>query len=321
MSSSNRRRMKSVFQVEIERGFSFKVLVDILAGTLERTIFRITDDGITIIDADSKRHIMFVVFLDRSKLKKFKCSKPIDFSVNLKHFQGLIKNVKKKDMIRLSIMSHTLNQLDILIRSSATTSTEGKPKELFNINIQLEKEAPPPLTIPEYLMKGDTQVKIYEHPFVISSSTFQKVKKMTKMGKITVSIFNSDFIEFSYQNGLYGGKVQDGDFPENSDDSESSNEENSEWFIEDFNSEHFDYLVKLPGLSNNIRFFAPRVDKYPLKISCDVGNFGEILIYIKDQKQIEFETTIKEGENDEIIIGHNMRFKENLSEEEFVDSE
>jgi len=281
-------KTSTIFHAEIEKGYNFKVLTDILSGALERTIFRISEDGIRITDADLKEQVLFNVFLDRDKLKKFRCpNKPLNFSINLKHLQKLIKSVKKKDLIRLSINAEKRNYLDINIRQTSG----GKQTETISVNIQVENDPPPPLVVPDYYDDGKGEHQVYDHPFVISSSTFQKIKKMTQMKKITVSIIKSEFIEFSYDTGLYSGNLQDGEKEDSSQD--------EDMFCEDFHADNFALLVKIPGLANQIRFYAPHKDRYPLKVGCDIGTFGEMFIYIKDQAQIEFENTVREAASGE----------------------
>src|SRR5208282_3028966 len=89
-----------IFHAEISKGFIIKVLIDTLvAGTLQRGCFKIDQDGIKLRQSDQGNTILYDVDLSRKNLKNYICNRPQTISVNLKHMQGLLKNVKKKDSL------------------------------------------------------------------------------------------------------------------------------------------------------------------------------------------------------------------------------
>jgi hypothetical protein len=50
----------------------------------------------------------------------------------------------------------------------------------------------------------------------------------------------------------------------------------------------FSPLVKLPGLCEQMEFFAPLFDSFPLKVSVNASHdSGTISVYLKDTQQIE----------------------------------
>ena len=46
-------------------------------------------------------------------------------------------------------------------------------------------------------------------------------------------------------------------------------------------------LVKLPGLTAQMEFYAPKLEQFPLKVNMHASSgLGEITVFVKDQKQI-----------------------------------
>ena len=60
----------------------------------------------------------------------------------------------------------------------------------------------------------------------------------------------------------------------------------------EFNSSLFNHLVKLPGLCNQMQFYAPTEDLFPLRIRMEAGLLGTVEVYIKDVKTLEYDEEI-----------------------------
>jgi len=106
-----------------------------------------------------------------------------------------------------------------------------------------------------------------------------------------VSVFSKGFyIKFSCNQGaIYSREVLFGEIEE--DDEDEEDEEDDEVskaeYREDFDTEQLHRIVKLSGLGETMQVY-PKM-KLPLKFKSNVGQLGEISIYIKNKKQIEEE--------------------------------
>ena len=318
-----------VFHAEVSKGFIIKVLIDTLvAGTLQRGCFRIDQEGIKLRQSDQGNTILYDVNLMRKNLKNYICTKPRTISVNLKHIQGLLKNVKKKDSLTMSIDSASLGTLTICIKQDR----ENNRVEANRIAYQ-EESAHVFTSLPE----GG-----YAYPMVISSTDFQKIKRLTSIAKtITINIQSNRYLSFKSDAGVvfdseltFGEKVEtDGTSkttksfndaatrPDSLDDSSSEiegyNEEEITWytdgedsddespgevtenlnmFVSHYYSSILNKLVKLPGLCSQMQIYAPQIAHYPLMIEVNAGQggytLGTIQVFIKDVGQITYEASM-----------------------------
>jgi|SRR5579862_2517535 Proliferating cell nuclear antigen, N-terminal domain len=84
-------------------------------------------------------------------------------------------------------------------------------------------------------------------------------------------------------------KNKDSESEEDEESSEKSQSENyPKVYQKQFNVNLFSPLVKLPGLCEQMEFFAPLFDSFPLKVSVNASHdSGTISVYLKDTQQIE----------------------------------
>ena len=307
-----------IFYAEATKGYALKVMIDSLALMMPRTTFRVTKKGFFHRKTDEIKQILIDIDLPRKNFRSYRCKKDILFSVNLKHMQKLVRNVKKKDSVIIYINRNCTDKLGIAIRPSGSTSGHNSLLETDRVKICMIEECEMQVDLPE---------DFYYQPMVIDAAAFQKMKKMTTVGKsVTVKIQESNYISFYSDNGelydseiefgeiIYGGNTEDDDESgtdddesdeeekKNSDsDSESDSDSDSEgeeikgWYEAEFNMSVFSLLMKLPGLCSQMQFYAPTIERYPVKIGMQAGTLGEIKIYIKDAKQLAIEQT----ENDQ----------------------
>jgi hypothetical protein len=310
-----------IFYADISKGFIIKVLVDALvAGSLQRGCFRLDQDGIKLRQSDQGSTILYDVDLMRKNMKNYVCTKPQTISVNLKHMQGLLKNVKKKDSLTMYIESAAPGTLIICIKQ------ERENNRVENNKIAYQEERSYALT--------DLPDGGYAYPMVITSTDFQKIKRLTSIAKtITITMQSNRYLSFNSDAGIvfdselaFGEKVepestQDG--AEESSDSEISNynedeiqwltdgedsddevQENLNTFTSNYYSSILNKLVKLPGLCSQMQIYAPQVPRYPLMIEASAGQsgytLGTIKVFIKDVGQITYEASMT-NESDMIV--------------------
>ena len=115
------------------------------------------------------------------------------------------------------------------------------------------------------------------------------LKELGNIGNMIQVSAKKYSIDFSCSaTGVYGRTVSFGDVEDNDDNNEIK-------YIQDFNTETLSRISKLAGLSTNIQIFPGK----PLYFKSNVGNLGEINIYIKSKEQIEKDScTIDNSDSD-----------------------
>jgi hypothetical protein len=186
MASKNK-----LFYAEAAKGYILKVMVDSLTGPLQRVYINLDEEGFKIRQSDSGNTILYDINLPRKNFKGFRCVRKITISVNLKHMQGLLRNVKKKDSIAMYIDPTKLGKFFIMIRP------EGARKnvrfETNSIVYQEEKD----------FKLEDLPDGGYKYPMVIEATDFQKIKRLTTIGKVIgVVIQNNNYLSFKCDAGV-----------------------------------------------------------------------------------------------------------------------
>lgn len=332
MSSSSSKN--KIFYAEAAKGHTIKVMIDALCGGgISRGIFVLSESGIILRQSDPGDTILYDIDIPCSHLRNYKCEKPMVISTNLKHMQGLLKTIKKKDSLSMHINSSDLGKLYITIRPEG--AREGARFETKSIACQKE-DGYELAAIPD----GD-----YKYPMVISASDFQKVKQLTTISKqIKITIQKSNYLSFKCDAGIvmdaelgFGEKIT-----YSSDDYVCPNcnnpkdecwcecevcgeyicdcwcecDECKEYICDcscakgknNFSAEYFsnilNKLVKLPGLCAQMQFYAPMIERYPLMVEVNAGQggytLGKIKVFIKDVNQINYEISLQ-NENDTVL--------------------
>lgn len=190
------------FHALVTKGHIVKVLIDVLMSPISKGIFGLKKDGLTLRQFDVKETIMFDVKLASENLMRYHCSREIYISVNLKLMQKLLRNVKKKDSITLFIDK---NQPEMLM---ITVKPEGPKKSArYETNGIVFQE------LTDYNEDCGIDKTAYEKPMVIESADFQKIKKLTNVGKIIqISIQKNNFLSFKSSSGnVYNSELGFGD--------------------------------------------------------------------------------------------------------------
>lgn len=214
MSTKNK-----VFYAEAAKGYILKITIDSLAH-LNRGYFVIDNNGIRFRQADKYCFSLYDIDYARKYFRNFRCARPIVISFNLKHMQSLLKNVKKKDSVTISIDQAKPGKLFVTIRP------EGPRKntrfETNSIVYQEEKD---------YKLM-DLPDGGYKYPMVIDGTDFQKIKRLTGLGPaINITIQGNNYLSFKCDSGAisdselgFGELMDDPD----SDDPSSSGTSDSE---------------------------------------------------------------------------------------------
>ena len=256
--------MTVTFKARTNNAYNVKILAELLSNNIKVAHFEITPDKISLRMMDTHRKILIDLHLKAENFSIYKVSQPkLYIGINLSHLHRMLRSVKKKDILELTITDENPTKLCIKVfpkeNNRVTTSF---------ITIQSVQEID--IDIPEFTNK----------PIVISSSEFQKiVKEMSSIGNL-IRISARDFhIKFSCETGgiieraVEFGEVQD-------DDAETGNE-----FDQTFMTEQLSRITKIAGLSSSIKVYPGN----PLMFKSTIDNMGEIQIFIKNKDQLESE--------------------------------
>jgi hypothetical protein len=285
-----------IFYAEACKGYVVKVMAEILAAKLVKSNFNLTNEGITIQEADQKETIMYNITMLRENFRTYKCAREMSVKINLKYLQKIIRTTKKKDAVIMLIAKATPDKMVFRVRQD--TNDSKKIAEVDNNTVSIQHETiPDPYTTPD----GG-----YMYPVVIPSPSFQKIKKLTSIGKILiVKMQRSNYLGFFTDGGTV---VQmDKQFGELVKEYDDENPKKGtvgapypDLYEGEFDTDVFSSLIKLSGLSAQMQFYAPTVQGLPLMMKMNT-TLGSVEIYVKDLKQIQLEVAAREDEAMELI--------------------
>lgn len=301
-----------VFYAKVVKGYIPKVSFDAIATNISRIPISVSVNGMVIRVADREEaklaHSMWDIEWERKQFTFFKCSESMTFTLNAKHLQKMLKNVKKKDLLIFFISAKKRSMMGISIQPTGSQGDHAAKMETTYISINHVE-----IILPMLPDKGG-----YSHPMVVGSNDFQKIKKMSGVSKTTINVVmqKSNYIAFKsgdkkvLTNELQYGELlmnPDDDGCDHSDDEISTKEEDSDSednesnsddsedylskypsiYDQDFDMNLFAPLIKLPGLCTQMEFYVPLINNFPLKISMTASSgLGRISYYIKDKRQI-----------------------------------
>lgn len=310
----NIRPKGKLFYADAAKGYTIKVLIDVLSQALNRISMTLTKEGIHIRKMNQNQVILFDTHLEREKFRKFQCKEPKKISLNLNHLQQMIRNVKKKDSMIIYIDKKEPQKLIFAIKPEGGTSRKTSRTETVSIIFQNEDTPTKEVGLPEQHKDEEGNIHdVYGYPVVIESSDFQKIKKLISIGReINVKMQSHNYISFYCESGqvysvnLEYGNVVDSD--DESDDEEESDDEKTikGWYEAKFYTSIFNLLIKLPGLCSQIQFYSPKIQGYPLKLKMSAGTgqsiLGDIQVYIKDIAQINAEQSYSQNQADDNLL-------------------
>jgi len=262
--------MTIIFKAKSQEAYCIKILIELLANNIKTGCFVIDENGISLCMMDHHRKILVDLSLraENFSIYKFNSSK-MYLGINLNHFHKMVKSIKKKDLLELSIDDDAITDLCIKVipkENNRVTTSFVKIQSIQNLDIDLPTG--------------------YNKPVIVSSSEYQKtLKDLGNLGN-TVKITSKNYqIEFNCNaGGILKRSVQFGEI----DESETDNQE----FCQDFATEQLCRITKLAGLGTNIQIYPGK----PLLFKSNIGTLGKIAIYIKSKEQIDSESCAVESD-------------------------
>jgi DNA polymerase III sliding clamp (beta) subunit (PCNA family) len=257
----------SLLKIEIREGYAFKVLTELLQNFFKEACFVINSKGIQLKNIDTKSSKCVFLDLHRENFSVFILppnEEDVKIGVNLLHFHKMLKPVKKKDIIFLSIDKENPFILNISINNSVA-------------HIKITSSYPQEINI------GDSNCDI---PLMCSPKDFKQLKTLNKLSKyIKISSYNKGIKFFCDNDGVFSRGIYLGE-----EDKGIDKNYDNECFQQTFDTDVIISLVKISSLSNNVQIFpSPPMENFPLKFIMKVAMMGVITIYIKSKEQIELE--------------------------------
>jgi hypothetical protein len=303
-----------LYVAKMDKGYVLKGMLDCLAQNLSRATFTASKKGFFHQDANDVESFMFDVKFPREGFVEYYCRTKKQFSFNLKHFQRVIRTVRKKESLTMVIEKDHPETLRFIIQD---VNGNG-PSEFGTVQIKYIKEEDQEngFALPEYIDENGNitddvdDIKVYDVAYVMDSKEFQKIKKPAAVSKeLLIQIQGSNYMSVETKDkALGGGGFKCGEIQDPQDIIEEDSDE--EYEIEDeegesdtqgtaiyeasFQTKMILTLTKLPAICSKMCFYPPRFKTLPLRLSIQThGETGSASIYIKDKIQIEFDKTEK----------------------------
>lgn len=265
-----------IFKAKSGEAYYIKILAELLSNNLKTGCFELNQEGIFLRQMDNQRKTLIDLELlsDSFSIFKYKGDDKQYIGLNLNHFHKMLKSIKKKDSLQLSIFTSTPNDLAI-----ETIPKENTRKTTSYIKIQNTQNLD--IDIPEG----------YGKPVIVPSSDFQKMTKDLNIGN-TVKVESRGFcISFaSDADEVLKRKVE---FGEHEDDEDTDT--NQSTYSQTFATDQLARIAKIAGLSNTLQIYPG----HPLLFRSSIGSLGKISIYIKSLEDSENEKILDENSDNE----------------------
>lgn len=262
---------KYKFHCKTHDAYIMKNLVELLQNNIKTGCFEISQEGIRLRMMDANRRLLFDVGLQAMRFHSYtyQHNLPIMYvGINMNHFNKLLRSIKKKDSLHLFISENDSSNLGIEIipkdKSPPVTTSYIKIQNIQNLEIMLPTG--------------------YENFLLIPSSGFSKMcKDMITISNVMMVNMYAHHVRFSCNvDNIYSREIALGE-------TDMDDDQTSVMYMEEFDSEIFSRITKMSGLHPNMYLYYC-ID-LPLLIKCNIGNIGEMAIFIKTKKQIMLENT------------------------------
>jgi proliferating cell nuclear antigen len=263
--------MTILFKAKTNEGYIIKIMAELLQNNVRIACLKLQRDGISIRMMDSNRFVLLDLDMKNTNFNVYELSEDltessneINIGVNLGHLYKMLKSIKKKDALMLSIDK---NDMDNLI----LTIFPKESKRVIRSVIRIQPVQHICIPLPDG----------YKHPVIISSNDYQQtVKDMSSIGDCVIVAMKKYSLTLSCSaQGIYSKDVLFGE----------EEDESKEYYRDEFNMEQFTRVIKIAGLGEKIQIYGGNA-QLPLKLSTQIGNLGTISIYIKSKQHIAVET-------------------------------
>lgn len=251
-----------IFHCEIIEAYSFKILIDLLTSNLSFCHFKISKDGIFLIQSDDensnktgKKAFSISLFKEKFTIFEFNKNEHFSFSVSSHPLARIIKTIKRKDTIELKI-NNDEKTIEIIIDHQNQTR-----KHISSINIQPT----------QYIEYDDLNIE-YDHMVIDKTLEFgNSCKDLQNMSPIIeIECFrNSIKFKSKSPDEIYSQTIILG---------KNMNMNEKPIFSKKYNSEIILNLAKCRGLTTQFAVHS-KID-YPICFEFNVGVIGILKIFI-----------------------------------------
>ena len=245
-------------------GYFFKILTELMKNNVSTACFNIDASGMSLNITDTNKTILLEIKLRAEDCELFMVKQETQLSLDTKNLYNIIRTIKKKDTLLLSIAERTPTSIDICIEPR--NSEQMSMTSTINITMIQNLEIIP---VPDF-----------GAPVTVNSASFHKmIKSMATLSPLLTISTKPGYISFTSENNGVLKKVAE--FGVKSLSSAIT-------YSDEFNVTQFSKTVKIAGLGNSIDFYT-EVDSPFVMMKSDIGSVGEIRLFIKSKRQIESE--------------------------------
>lgn len=252
----------TILRAKTTEGYTIKVLAELLQNVIRIACLEVTKEGIKMRMMDSQRKVLFDIDMHHSKFHIFELEgeSPLFIGLNLGHLYKMLKIIKKKDGLMMSIDRDDPSSLHLVVYPYENNRIS---RSFIKIHLYQQINVPLPTG--------------YTHSIMIPSNEYQRtIKDMNNISDTIIITTRRYSVSIATSSqGIYSRDVL---FGELSDESPIE-------FREEFDIEQFARIVKIAGLSKYIQVCGGE----PLLLKTNIGQLGTMSIYIKTKGQLRSE--------------------------------
>lgn len=251
------------FLAKTTEAFHFKVTAGLLCDNIKIGCFKLSKDGIRLKGTNTTGSMFIKICMNSASFTKYEYTNTcptVIIGINISHFNRMLRSVKKKDVLQMSIDRES----ELKIRTSPRDNSRITTSILKIQRVQQVRISEP---------KGP-----YGNPVLVSSSEFNKmIKDLNNINPIIRIHFITGYIKFECgDRAVLRRSIEFGD------------EElaSQPLHMQEYNTEHLFRISKVSGINSQIKIYtAPDM---PLLIKSYIGNTGDayISLYIKNNQMM-----------------------------------
>jgi proliferating cell nuclear antigen len=265
------------FEIRTTKADCIKRLIEYMKEILTETNFRITKDGIFVLDYDYTKTIIMDLRLYAKNFNKFVCNKPQTLGIEIGDFYKYIRGIESHNAVTLSMDDDNLSVLNIIIDNSRMNKKSELGYTLSDLNSK------------------QWEINDEEFDYVLSmpSNEFHKTCRNISIHaqELTISCYKKE-LKFSYDSD--SGEPQQITYEEIPaiDDGKTDANRSGLIFLKrsddvifdgKYSVEHLLSFCRFSGICNNIEIRL-KLD-YPLVIVYSVVDLGHLTLYLSNNEE------------------------------------
>lgn len=263
---------REIFLAEFHDGYSFRNLIEYIRGTTtENGVFRFSKDKI-IYEKSTSDYLMVnkcIIFTDELTKYSYDYSEPeYSISVDLTSLKSVTRSVSKKDSLRLVVREDEEDKMWVYVVSNTQRLASNQPGS--------------PVSIEKILKRDEYEIKdVYDLVPDVKTPTPHFSKTCTAMHTIksnyvVIRCFDGNAVAEGKKDGGITTRVE----PLGNDILKTNIEEKCSFNIK---ISLIKIMAKFGSLCSNgiVKIYFPTETSHPLKMSCNIGSYGRVIIYIR----------------------------------------